>query len=71
MSWILKWLGIKALKALAMKVVVSTWTRPGMHKVSAAIQEYIDDPSTQDDEELVAAFERFSNHFIEKKLGKL
>ena len=68
MSWLLKYLGWKAIKALIKKFVVNTLVKPSIHKVRLWIQEYIDDPDTQADEKFLNAFEEFANYYIEKRI---
>ena len=71
MSWFIKYLGVKALKAMAKKFILKTWIFPGINKTGNWVQKYVDDPDTDADEKFVQEYKNFVKYRVKKFMDKI
>ena len=70
MNFILKWLGVKALKAMIKKWIKS-WIMKKLDNIDSLVQSYIDDPNTKGDEKMAEALEEYAKYYVSKALAKI
>lgn len=71
LSFITKWLGLQALKAAFKKILMNTVIKPAIEAAGDYVQEAVDDPDTDFDDNMVDGVEKYLKWMAEKKLDDL
>ena len=74
MSWVLKMIGVEALKVM-IKNWIKSWIMKKLDNVDSMVQEYIDDPDTKADDHMSAEaadiIEDYSKFYARKLIDKI
>lgn len=71
LSWIAKYLGIKAIKLSLKKLIMAQAIEPLVENAGDYAQEFVNDPDTTADEEFVEKAEELIKWMAQKKLNQL